>query len=449
MQSGLMTNPSMQNGLNQASQFNPWGSNLFSDQNLTLPYFQQYNCVPFSNAHSQLIQTQRSPTDTPRFDVNAVSKSEDALNIKPWFNINENKPESKIPEIDGIDYYSMSLIYQDEAKGSGDGQKILPVSFDTVRSLRNVFRYGKILSNNTGYFFTSHQLPDGKIQLMNGKYIHMYETISQSPSFKEFLMHLPYMQAHPILEILLKTLTSEYWPRHQPHEIMPDGEFTATHCDRWVDKFREKTKEIHFTEKEVEWERNPIQQYKSTVSQFNSTIANIESPIEVLRVDLCLSDADAARRNPCKLIDSFETLLNACKRKSTALPLKGLIWHLEYLERKGFYFHCLFFIGKMEDTTNGDSLQVLSEYWKYTLLKGDGIACSTENEVSLLRQKGIGLHNFSNEPTRTMFTQEIIPMLTLVDNDLRLSIPKSLLNHTHLEHVDVKNSGCWFDKSAK
>ncbi|KJV24665.1 hypothetical protein VI06_21585 [Aquitalea magnusonii] len=210
-----------------------------------------------------------------------------------------------------------------------------------------------------------------------------------------------------------------------------------------------QARKANSTEAVAEWEEKPVKQYNEMISQFDLMLKNIKTPLNIIRVDLSTSEDSTSTKCLNRLANALNNLQNNCINKKIPVSTKGLVWHLEYQERKGFHYQCVFFCDNKDDISEEDIFTTLSEHWKYTILRGKGSVFNCSDEASLLRGKGIGLQDFSNQLVYNLFIDEILPMLTLVDKDLRLRTPQELLKSTHTSHMNFESNGYWFDISKK
>jgi|GEM_PF-5316716 len=452
--SPLYTNPLMcNNGLFNNTGL-PWQTqainnfNIPSTQNNNAYLFPQqmnsytnpyYSGIGYPTA-SAFVNNSPSP-NTASMIINKAIQQKKIIN-----NPIEQQKQQAIPKIDGIETYAHDTIYKEYCKEINNDILIVPANFNNLIKPIALLRYAKILATSSGYFFRIYQGVHGGSDIRPDKFYEMYISLSQVPRTSEIRKDFPFMQLHPTVELLLKTLEQEYWRGCNPNDTMYDGELAATHCDKWVDKFRAQFKKTDFTDKVTKWENEPIKQYKDTVHHFNLMLEDTQKPLNVVRVDLSVTgQASTADKLP-KLVNAFETLMNACHNKKVHTPIKGIVWRLEHTERKAFHYHCIFFCDNTEELTQEEILGTIGEYWKYTILKSDGVYYNCNEEPSLFRGKGSGVQDFSNQLIQKLFIDEVLPMLTLVDLDLRVHVPDESLKRTSLSSKALETSGYWFAK---
>jgi len=348
------------------------------------------------------------------------------------------------PSIDSFSIYSIDTYLVQKKSENEKPTTIIPDHDQIYYDLKHLLKITQQLDMGSEYFFQIDELQNRATFIGNDKHKLAYYVLSNRINLRIIKEKLPYMQLHPMLIILHETLSNEEWLGYHPNQIMSNGELAATHFDRWLDKFRTYLRKPTNEEKITDWEYEPSKQYNDTVAKFNLMLKNTDHTPTISRIDLSTASQPFNTNDLHLLSDSLDDLLRGIRNKKLPATIHGFIWHLQYLERKGFYYHCMIFYTGTDNETESEIIEEVMEYWKYTILRGKGTVSNCEDEFSHYRKMGIGTHDFSNKHEFDQFCKNVLPMYSLIDQHFRLRIPDALLETNNIKKHKLQTAGSWF-----
>lgn len=409
--------------------FTPQITNYFKPNNINLP-------LNLSFTES----TWKNDTFTPNSIHNSMQYQ---FTDKTEKNIIHQQP-SPTPLIESFSIYARDTHLVEKTPENEKPTIIIPINNQIYHDLKYLRKIAKQLSRENGYFFQIDEFKNRAKFIDCEMYKLAYNALSSRIDLQAIKEKLPYMKLHPMLIFLRETLCNEEWVGCHPNQTMSNGELAATHFDRWLDKFRTFLRKPANEEKIAEWEYEPNKQYNDTVAKFNLMLKNTDHTPTISRIDLSTTNQPFNTNDLRLLSDSLDDLLKAIRNKKLPATIHGFIWHLQYLERKGFYYHCMILYTGTDNETESEILAKVVEYWKYTILRGKGTVTNCEDELSHYRKMGIGTHDFSNKQEYDQFCNNVLPMYSLIDQDFRLHAPDALLEINNIKRHKLQTVGSWF-----
>ncbi|WP_255587569.1 YagK/YfjJ domain-containing protein [Deefgea piscis] len=176
------------------------------------------------------------------------------------------------------------------------------------------------------------------------------------------------------------------------------------------------------------------QWFTQSSNSFRSTKTYIEYLFEryarllVIRLDFGFRVGSELRSDLLQCRECFQRMLNNREHNSLFKNQVGYIWRLEYGEKKGWHYHCIFFFDgskSRQDITLGDEI---GSYWMNAITKGQGTYwnCNRHKErYELFKTLGVGMVYYKDELKREKLLQAAA-YLCKIDQFLRQALPEGV-----------------------
>ena len=161
------------------------------------------------------------------------------------------------------------------------------------------------------------------------------------------------------------------------------------------------------------------------------------SKLLILRVDLCWKNQNLDELNLKQLKSTLSAFLKRFHHDPALPEIVGYIWKLEFGQKKGYHYHCLFFLNGNKYQNDAYYAEQIGSYWcKFTKDQGFYFNCN-RNRLAY-RNLAIGMAKHTDQ---TMFDNldKVLVYICKQDHSLSISIYLELKSFEHSRPVPCQN----------
>ena len=252
---------------------------------------------------------------------------------------------------------------------------------------------------------------------------------------------MPHKNIHPYAEFMLQSLEGQSWRYQLPDDYMSDGRYAAQHCNDWLNACHRTLNSAEMKAKVSRWEATTNGLYKGCVAYLISLFEYVRARLLVLRVDFGVRVEHQDALHVFQMRDDFLRMLKNTEMNSLFDHMVGYIWRLEYTTDKSYHYHCIFLFDGSEEQNDAELADKIGKYWVNNITDGKGTYWNCNASLNHYKRRGIGMIDYRDTEKRQLLTNDVLPYLTVVDNDIRLQITEDVVALGYDGDVTVRTFG--------
>lgn len=207
---------------------------------------------------------------------------------------------------------------------------------------------------------------------------------------------------------------------YQPSMVAPETALWQR-CNAFLAYIREQCRSRPFNRRVSDREKNVNHNFESCKA-YVERLFECYSRMVIIRVDLGYQTGFGLIGDFAKARKDLDKLLNNRRSNKLFKDMVGYIWKLEYGEKKGFHFHCIFFFNGEHVQKDSYYASMIGKYWVDKITNGTGTMYNCNMQKHKYRHCGIGVVSHSDHEKRDNLLRAI-RYLTKKEQFLRIKLP--------------------------